>query len=172
MWIGESRGVGTAEADMMLSDAERTEIEAELAQSYTKRAAAIGAMRIVQKHRGGWLSDEALTEVAAFLEMTPAELDGIAAFYSLIFRRPVGEKVLAVCDSIACWQLGAESLLGHLEQRLGIKAGETTPDGEFTLIRICCLGDCDHAPAMMVNETQVREVTVEVLERIIAGELP
>jgi NADH-quinone oxidoreductase subunit E len=148
----------------MLSEEERTEIEAELAQSYTKRAAAIGAMRIVQKHRGGWLS--------AFLEMTPTELDGIAAFYSLIFRRPVGRKVLAVCDSIACWQLGAESLLGHLEQRLGITAGETTPDGEFTLIRICCLGDCDHAPTMMVNDVQVREVTVEVLERIIAGELP
>ncbi len=156
----------------MLSEEERAEVEAELAQSYTKRAAAIGAMRIVQRHRGGWLSDEALADVAAFLEMTPTELDGIATFYYLIFRRPVGERVLMVCDSISCWQLGAESLLSYLEQRLGIKAGETTPDGRFTLLRTNCLGDCDHAPAMMVNEVQVREVTTEVLDGVLAGEMP
>ncbi len=105
----------------MLTDGERTEIEAELAQSYTKRAAAIGAMRAVQRHRR-WISDETLADIAVALDMTPTELDGIATFYYLIFRHPVGERVLMVCDSVVCWELGADSLLGYLEQKLGIGA--------------------------------------------------
>jgi len=152
----------------VLTEGEKARIEREIAESFDRRAAAIGCLRAVQASRG-WVSDEALKDVAAMLEMTPEELESVATFYSLIFRRPVGRKALKVCDSLACWMLGSESLLAHLEGKLGIKAGETTPDGEFTLLRICCLGDCDHAPCLMVNEEQVGNVTPELLDRIIAG---
>jgi NADH-quinone oxidoreductase subunit E len=155
---------------MTLSDHERTEIEAEIARGFEPRAAAIGALRAVQAHRG-WVSDEALVEVAGLLGMSPAELESVATFYSLIFRRPVGRKVLLVCDSMVCWSLGAESLLAYLERRLGVQAGETTADGEFTLLRVACLGDCDHAPCLMVNQTQVRDVDEAVLDRILSGEM-
>ena len=153
----------------MLTDAERARIEKEIADSFDRRAACIGTLNAVQASRG-WVSDEALREVAAMLGMTPAELESVATFYSLIFREPVGRTVLKVCDSVVCWALGAESLLEHLERKLGIKAGETTPDGEFTLLRICCLGDCDHAPCLMVNDRQVGNVNEDVLDRIVAGE--
>ncbi len=155
----------------MLTDEERKEIEEELAQSYTPRAAAIGAMRAVQRHRR-WISDDTLANIAAVLGMTPTELDGIASFYYLIFRHPVGERVLMVCDSVVCWELGGESLLGYLEQKLGVRAGETTPDGKFTLMRMNCLGDCDHAPVMMVNETLVRNLDEGALDKVLAGEVP
>ena len=148
---------------------EKKEILKELEALPQRRAACIGALNAVQRHRR-WVSDESVRDVAEFLEMTPDEVDNVATFYSLIFRRPVGRKVLKVCDSVVCWMLGAESLLAHLEAKLGIRAGETTPDGEFTLLRICCLGDCDHAPCLMVNNRQVRDVTRDTLDRIIAGE--
>ena len=153
----------------MLTDEERKEIEAELAQSYTARAAAIGSLRAVQHHRR-WISDETLADIAAALGMTVTELDAIASFYYLIYRHPVGARVLAVCDSVVCWELGGESLLGYLETRLGIRAGETTPDGKFTLLRMNCLGDCDHAPVMLVNDTLVRNITQEMLDKMLAGE--
>lgn len=161
MWTDE-------EARRMLTADERAEVEREVEISLDRRGACISALRIVQSHRG-YISDETLREVAGFLGMTSDELEGVATFYNLIFRRPVGKKVLKVCDGVVCWMLGSESLLHHLEHRLGIEAGETTPDGRFTLLPICCLGDCDHAPVMMVNDDLVRNVTPEVLNRILAG---
>jgi NADH-quinone oxidoreductase subunit E len=153
----------------MLTSEEKTEIQQEIEASLDRRSACISALRIAQEHRG-YISDETLREVAGFLEMTPDELDGIATFYNLIFRRPVGRRVLKVCDGVVCWMLGSQSLLNHLEQRLSIKAGETTPDGRFTLLPICCLGDCDHAPVMMVNDTLIRNLTPELLDQILASE--
>jgi len=153
----------------MLTDDEKREIEAEVAGSHDRRAACIGALKIVQAHRG-WVPDEALRDVAALLDMTPDELEGVATFYSLIFRHPVGKRVLKVCDSVVCWALGGQSLMQHLEQRLGIKAGGTTADGRFTLLPICCLGDCDHAPVMMVNDTLVRNLTPELLDQMLTAD--
>jgi NADH-quinone oxidoreductase subunit E len=155
----------------MLSDGERADIEGEVAKSFTRRAACIRALKIVQAHRG-YVSDEAIRDLAPVLGMSPDDLDGVATFYNLIFRNPVGRKVLKVCDSVVCWELGGDSLMGYLSQRLGIKPGETTPDGEFTLLPICCLGDCDHAPVMMVNDVHLRNVTRELLDRILSGEVP
>jgi NADH-quinone oxidoreductase subunit E len=157
------------EKSTVLSDDEKREIEAAVADSHDPRSACIEALRIVQAHRR-WVSDEAIADLAAMLGMTRDELDNVASFYSLIFRKPVGEKVIKVCDSVVCWALGSQSLIEYLEQRLGIKAGETTPDGRFTLIPICCVGDCDHAPVLMINDTTIEDVTPEILDRIIAGE--
>jgi NADH-quinone oxidoreductase subunit E len=150
----------------MLSVEEKAEIGKEIEAGLDRRSACISALRIVQARRG-YVSDGTLRELADFLEMTPDELDGVATFYNLVFRRPVGRRVLKVCDGVVCWMLGSQSLLRHLEQRLGIKAGETTPDGRFTLLPICCLGDCDHAPVMMVNDTLIRNLTPKLLDHIL-----
>ena len=135
----------------MLSELERREIEAEMAHYEFPRAACIEALKIVQKHRR-WVSDESLHDVAAILGMSVDELDNVATFYNLIFRKPVGEHVILLCDSVSCWIMGYERIRARLNERLGIDLGQTTEDGKFTLLPMVCLGDCDHAPAMMVGE--------------------
>jgi NADH-quinone oxidoreductase subunit E len=134
----------------MLTVEEREEIEAELTRYPTKEAVCIDAMKIVQRHRG-WVSDESVRDIAELLEMSPADLDGVATFYNLIFRKPVGRHVVMLCNSVSCWILGYERMREHLTKRLGIEFGETTPDNRFTLLPIVCLGACDHAPAMLVD---------------------
>ncbi len=152
----------------MLSDEERHEIEAEVAIYPQKRAASIEALKVVQQHRG-WVSDEALDDVAELLEMTPDELDGVATFYNLIFRKPVGRHVILICDSVSCWIMGYDNLLDHLKSRLGIDLGETTPDGRFTLLPSVCLGACDHAPVMMIDDDLHLDLTPERIDKILAG---
>jgi NADH-quinone oxidoreductase subunit E len=150
----------------MLTDIEQQEINLELAHSATKASASIEALGIVQRHRG-WVSDEALTDVAVALDMTTDELDAVATFYSFIFRRPVGRHVILVCDSISCWVMGYNPLLVILKTTLGIGLGETTADKKFTLLPISCLGACDRAPAMMVDEDLYGPVTPEVMDGIL-----
>ena len=152
----------------MLSDEERREIEAEVAIYAQKRAACIEALKVVQQHRG-WVSDEALDEVAELLEMTPDELDGVATFYNLIFRKPVGRHVILICDSVSCWIMGYDNLRGHLRSRLGIDLGETTADGRFTLLPSVCLGACDRAPVMMIDDDLHLDLTPERIDQILAG---
>ena len=134
----------------MLTIEEREEIEAELARYPTREAVCIDAMKIVQRHRG-WVSDENIRDIAQLLEMSPADLDGVATFYNLIFRKPVGRHVVMLCNSVSCWIMGYDRLCEHMTSRLGIQFGETTPDGRFTLLPIVCLGACDHAPTMLVD---------------------
>jgi NADH-quinone oxidoreductase subunit E len=143
--------------DTMLSPEERKEIEAELVRYPTKRAVTIDALVIVQKHRG-WVSDESLKDLAEFLGMTVEDLDGVATFYNLIFRKPVGRHVVMVCDSVSCWIMGYEKIREALTKRLGVQIGQTTADGRFTLLPIVCLGTCDHAPAMMVDKDLHRDL--------------
>jgi NADH-quinone oxidoreductase subunit E len=134
----------------VLTPEEKQEIEAELPRYPNRKAVCIDAMKIVQRHRG-WVSDESVRDIAALLEMSPDELDGVATFYNLIFRKPVGRHVIMFCDSISCWIMGCDRVREHLRQRLGIEPGGTTPDERFTLLPIVCLGACDHAPVMMVD---------------------
>jgi NADH-quinone oxidoreductase subunit E len=150
----------------VLSPEERQEIEAEIAHYPDKRAVCIDAMKVVQQHRG-WVSDEALRDVAELLEMSVDELDSVATFYNLIFRKPVGRHVIMVCDSVSCWIMGYDRVRDHLTSRLGIKLGETTPDGRFTLLPIVCLGTCDHAPAMMVDNELHRDLDTEKIDSIL-----
>lgn len=150
----------------MLTDAERQEIEGHLADYPYKRAACIEALKVVQRYRG-WVSDENLKDIAALLEMTPDELDNVATFYNLIFRQPVGKRVILLCDSVSCWLTGYEEMRKHLSERLGIGFGETTADGQFTLLPMVCLGDCDHAPAMMVGEDLHNNLNAEKIDQIL-----
>jgi NADH-quinone oxidoreductase subunit E len=135
----------------MLSQDERKEIEAEFPHYPTKEALSIDAMRIVQRRRG-WISDEALEDIGELLGMSRSDLDGIATFYNLIFRKPVGKHVVYLCDSVSCWIMGCQKLGDHLKARLRSQFGETTSDGQFTLLPIVCLGACDHAPVMMIDD--------------------
>jgi len=135
----------------MLSQDERREIEAEFPHYPMKQALSIDAMRIVQKHRG-WVSDEALDDIGELLGMSRSDLDGVATFYNLIFRKPVGKHVIYLCDSVSCWIMGCRQIGEHLTTRLGTRFGETTSDGQFTLLPIVCLGACDHAPVMMIDD--------------------
>lgn len=151
----------------MLNEEERREIEAELAHYETKRAACIEALKILQRHRG-WISDESIKELAPLLDMSPDELDNVATFYNLIFRQPVGDHVILLCDSVSCWLMGYEQVREHLEKRLGVGLGETTPDDKFTLIPMVCLGTCDHAPAMMVDEDLHRDLDEDKIDEILA----
>lgn len=139
----------------------------ELAGRYPDpRAACVEALKLVQsRHR--WISDGRLGEVAALLGMTAEELDGVATFYNLIFRRPVGRHVVLLCDSVSCWVMGQERLLGHLRGRLGIGFGGTTADGRLTLLPTVCLGLCDHAPAMMVDADQHGDLDPQRLDAVL-----
>lgn len=151
----------------MLSDEEKREIEEEIRLFPYRQAAGIEGLKAVQRHRG-WVSNESLYDLAGFLEMSPDELDNIATFYNLIFRKPVGKHVIHICDSVTCWIVGYERILSHLSERLGIQMGETTDDGLFTLLPIQCLGTCDHAPALMIDEDLHRDLTPEQLDEILA----
>src|SRR5262245_54087245 len=116
----------------MLTPDEREEIEVELARYPDRKAVCIDAMRIVQKHRG-WVSDDALRDIGELLGMSTTDLDGIASFYNLLFRRPVGRHVIYICDSVSCWIMGYERQRQRLCELLSINLGETTNDGRFTL---------------------------------------
>jgi NADH-quinone oxidoreductase subunit E len=150
----------------LLNVKEIQEITAELAHASTKASASVDALNIVQRHRG-WVSDEVLKDVATLLEMTADELDAVATFYSFIFRKPVGRHVILICDSISCWAMGYNPLLDLLKTTRGITFGETTADKRFTLLPISCLGACDRAPAMMVDDELYGPVTPEMMDGIL-----
>jgi NADH-quinone oxidoreductase subunit E len=156
-----------------LSDAEITAIDAELAHVPVRAGAAIDALKIVQAHRG-WISDESLKAIARHLHMSAAELDGIATFYTLIFRKPVGEKVILLCNSVTCWMKGCDELQQKISDQLGIGMGETTPDNQYTLLPMTCLGACDKAPVMMVGDDLHEELSeqslVEIFSKAGSGE--
>ena len=149
-----------------MSEKEVREIETALEHYEQKQAACLDALKIVQRHRG-WVSDESLTEIAGLLEMSPDELDGVATFYNLIFRKPVGKHVVLVCDSVSCWIMGYDSIRAHLTARLGVGLGQTTADGRFTLLPIVCLGACDHAPAMMIDDVLYHDLDPDKIDRIL-----
>jgi NADH-quinone oxidoreductase subunit E len=150
----------------MLSEKEKQEIEAELKHAPTKRSASIEALNIVQRHQG-WVSEEALKDVATMLDTTVHELDAVATFYSLIFRKPVGKHLILVCDSVSCWVMGYNPLLDVIKAKLNISFGETTPDKQFTLLPVACLGACDRAPALMIDNDLYGPVIPDLFEKIL-----
>jgi NADH-quinone oxidoreductase subunit E len=152
----------------MLTEAEMQEIDHEISLLPYKKAGVIEALKIVKHHRG-WVSDESVEAVAAYLEMSPAEVDSVATFYNLIFRKPVGRHVILLCDSISCYVMGYDKLYAELKQLTGIKFGETSADGRFTLLPNACLGCCDRAPALMIDEDLFRDVKVEMLDQLLAA---
>ncbi len=150
----------------MLTETEIQAINHEVSVVPYKKAAVIEALKIVQKQRG-WISDDSVEAVAEFLEMSPAEVDSVATFYNLIFRKPVGRHVILLCDSISCYVMGYQKLYEGLQQELNVRFGQTTTDQRFTLLPNPCLGCCDHAPALMIDEDLYRDIKLEELKNIL-----
>lgn len=153
----------------MLDATVKAEIEAHLGQYPERQAASVEALHAVQR-RYGWISDEHLREVAALLGMSPAELDGVASFYNLLYRRPVGRHVVLVCDSVSCWMMGGDRVSHAIRDRLGgVRLGQVSADGEFTVLPMCCLGACDGAPVVMVGEDTHLRVDPDAVGALLDG---
>jgi NADH-quinone oxidoreductase subunit E len=150
----------------MLTALEIESIDSELAHCHDRRAAGVLALAAVQKSRG-WVPDEALADLAAYLSLTVDELDSVATFFNLIYRKAAGRHVILVCDGIVCWMLGGQDLKEHLLNRLGISYGETTKDNRFTLLPNACLGICDKAPAMMIDDDTYTGLTPGRIDEIL-----
>ena len=146
-----------------LTEIEIGEIEREIQHLPDRQSAALDALKIVQVHRG-WISDNSLAAIAQLLGMSVDELDGIATFYNLIYRQPVGENVILFCDSVSCWLMDGEKVCKKLSEKLEIEFGQTSADNKYTLLPVTCLGDCDHAPAMMVGDELHHDLTVDNLD--------
>ncbi len=153
----------------MLSDETVKKFDQIVARYPVKRSALIPILHEVQAQEG-YLTQDAMLAVAGYLDLHPVEVAETASFYDLLHLRPVGKYVLLFCHNLSCTLVGAERVLAHLERRLGIRAGETTPDGLFTLRRMECLASCGTAPVMLVNgeyHENLTEATVdELLDRL------
>lgn len=157
----------TAAADnVFLTVEEKHEIDLEIAKVPFRKSASIEALALVQRNRG-YISNEALRAIAQYLGMSDAELDGIATFYNLIYRQPVGKNVVRLCDSVSCWILGYEKIKAKIKNELGIDLGGTTADKQFTFLPAQCLGTCDHAPAMMIGDELYRDLNEENVIQIL-----
>lgn len=131
-----------------------------------RRVGLIWVMQQLQSFYGGWLPDRGIAEAAEIVGVIRPDVEGVATFFNWFFRQPVGRKVIVMCDSISCYLGGCERNLEHMEQKLGIKLGETTADGEYSLLPIVCLGNCDKAPCMMVGDDLHSNLTPETLDKI------
>jgi NADH-quinone oxidoreductase subunit E len=151
----------------MIPENLKTDLQSRIAHAITPREAVVDVMKALQTYYG-WLTDEAVTEAAELLGLSTLQVEELATFYEMIYRRPVGKNVIHVCDSISCWALEGETLLACIAEHLGIKAGETTADGSFTLLPCCCLGNCIEAPAMMIGDRICGRVTPEKAVSLIA----
>ena len=152
---------------MYLTEPEIHAIDNEVSLVPYKKAAVIEALKIVQQNRR-WISDDSVEAIAEYLEMSAAEVDSVATFYNLIFRKPVGRHIILLCDSISCYVMGYQKLYDALRKELNIKFGETTTDKKFTLLPNPCLGCCDHAPALMIDEDLYRDIKPEELNEILS----
>ncbi|WP_367673330.1 NADH-quinone oxidoreductase subunit NuoE [Buchnera aphidicola] len=149
-----------------LTNAEKNEIEEQKKYYENNRAISIEALKIVQKKRG-WVSDQAIFAISKILNINPSELEGVATFYSQIFRQPIGNNIIRYCDSVVCYITGYKKIERFLKNYLKIRAGETTLDNKFTLLPVCCLGDCDKSPVIMINEDTYYNVTPELIIHIL-----
>ena len=150
----------------MLPEELRKSLEAYIAEVDHPRELAIDVMFALQDHFG-YLSDEAVEETAGLLDMTPLEVEELATFYTFTYREPVGKYVIHVCDSVICWMDGYESLKDYICKILEINVGETTADGLFTLLPVCCIGYCDQSPAMLINKKVYGNLTPERIDSVL-----
>jgi NADH-quinone oxidoreductase subunit E len=148
------------------SEAARKEFERLLSRYPDKEAVILPALHLAQKEQG-YVSDEAIAHIASLLGTSPARIEGVATFYTMYNRKPVGKYHVQICRNISCSLLGAEHLIGHVEKKLGVKPGGTTPDGKFTLTKVECLGSCGTAPVMQVNDDYHENLTVEGIDAIL-----
>ncbi len=132
-----------------------------------QKSALLPILHLAQKEFGGWLSVETMDYVARLLQLQPIEVYEVATFYSMYNTKPVGKVLIEVCQTSPCCLEGAERIIEHIENKLNIKTGETTPDGLFTLKTVECLGACGYAPMFQVGETFYEHLTEEKVDVLL-----
>jgi len=150
---------------MLPEELEKSLME-KIAHADHPRELLVDVMLALQDHYG-YLNDEAVEEVAVLLGVSPLEVEEVATFYTFTYREPVGKFVMHVCDSVICWMDGYESLKDYLCKKLEIDVGETTADGLFTLLPVCCIGYCDQSPAMLINRKVYGHLTPQKIDEIL-----
>ncbi len=130
------------------------------------RSAVMPALYIAQQE-AGYITQEALQAVAETIGLTVDDVESVATFYTMYYQQPPGKKVIKICTSISCYLRGCDMLVSHLEQRLGLKRGETSADGNYTLMTAECLASCGTAPVLQVNDEFVENVTLEMADALI-----
>jgi NADH-quinone oxidoreductase E subunit len=130
------------------------------------RSAVMPALYIAQQEEG-YITQEALGAVAEAIGLTVDDVESIATFYTMYYQRPPGKKIIKVCTSISCYLRNCDALVSHFEERLGVKRGETTADGNYTLLTAECLASCGTAPVLQVNDEFVENVTLEMADALI-----
>ena len=148
------------------SEAGKKEFERLMTRYPDKGAVILPALHLAQKELG-YVSDEAIIHIAQLLGTSPARIEGVATFYTMYNRKPVGKYHVQICRNISCSLLGAEHLIAHVSKKLGVKPGETTADGKFTLTKVECLGSCGTAPVMQVNDDYHENLTEASVDAIL-----
>lgn len=152
----------------MLSETTRNQI-ADLIKKYPQpRSALIPALRLAQTE-SGFLSENVISEIAQIFALSPSEVFEVATFYSMFYKKPVGKYVIQVCNNLSCMLRNSDQIVEHLQKRLGIKIGETTPDRKFTLLEAECLASCGTAPVAQINDEYHENLTPEKLDQILDG---
>jgi NADH-quinone oxidoreductase subunit E len=150
----------------MLSQTACQQIQTLMEKYPQKRSALIPALQLAQKE-AGYLSPEIVHEIAQMFSLTPNEVNEVASFYTMLYRKPVGKYVIQVCTNISCLLCNAEAIMEHLTRRLGIRPGETSEDGQYTLLEVECLGSCGTSPVIQINDDYHEDLTPEKLDRIL-----
>jgi NADH-quinone oxidoreductase subunit E len=169
-WITENRRTQVVErrAEPYLTDDMKIDLATRYFPRYpTKRAVLLPALHAVQ-HTYGWIPAQAMEEIAAFLELAPAEVMDTASFYEEYWLKPKGKYLVQVCRSLSCEICSSRDITERVKQKLNLEVGETTPDGKVTLVELECLGSCGTAPVVMVNDVLHENVTPESVEQVIA----
>lgn len=153
---------------MEFSGETRAELDRVLSKYPTREAAILPALYLAQKEFGH-VSPEAMEHVAELIGVSPARIYGVATFYSMFNKEPVGKHLVQVCCNLPCALVGALDAFEYISKKLKIRAGETTPDKKFTLMKVECLGACGNAPMMQINDDYYVDLTPEKVDRILDG---
>ncbi len=148
--------------------AENTELATEIIGHYPRPKSALIPLLHLAQEQDGWVTDEAMVHIAELVGVTPAEVLGVCSFYEMFKREPVGRYLVNICQGISCTVMGAEDLIGHAEDSLGIKAGSTTGDGTITLERAECQAACTEAPCLQVNYRYRYRVTDDDFDQLVS----
>ena len=165
--MSETKAKGDAKRPVWSAEA-KTKLEWHKSRYPTKQAALLPALHLAQEEFG-WISDEVMLLVADSLGIPPSEGMETATWYTMYHKTPPGKHCVSICINVSCFLNGADNLLSHVEGKLGVKAGHTTPDGKFSLFAVECLANCDKAPCAQVNDDYVDVLTRESVDQIIDG---
>lgn len=155
--------------ECVLSEQSKVEIRKAVQEYPDSQSALLPALALAQRDYGGWLPTEACAEVAGLLQLPASLVLSTASFYTMLHRKPVGQHLIQVCTNISCSLVGAEHLIDTISRTLGIRPGETTADGKFTLAEVECLGSCGTAPMMQIDDQYYEDLTEEKVQQILAG---